>query len=556
MNFLKQAILAAVCSVNIVSVSNGQSVEADDSQINFGLIEFGQSATEQVTLTNLLDTDIDIEEIIYYEVFGSNPFVVENMPTMITASGTATFDIVYTPIHNMIHNTELIIKTSGNRGSIAIDLLGDCTYENAYYDASYNLLDEDLEEALQDIISAGFDQHSYSGARDEMFMVVDNKRVNGQGATENTLTRAYTATDAVGYTSRSNAQSSYNLNTEHTFPQGTFNQDLPMRSDLHHLVVTDVNANSTRGSFAFGNVEVSDWSEGGSLRGTNSAGTTVFEPRDAHKGLTSRAVLYFVIRYQNYGGFLTANQEEVLRDWSELYPPIQAEVKRNDDIQDYQNNRNPFTDYPQFLERIHSIRLDQDRPNVAEMHLSDTEVDYMDLVSNETATYNLVVSNSGVRFISVGNIALEGNGSDVYSLATDLPGSIIINPGESFSFEIDALAQSSSDDFSANLVFTTNAPGFSDVNIPINASGVVGIFDLAYEEKIVLAPNPFDESLRLISTSTSFDYVVMYDMMGRMCLKQDLNNNTISVSDLPAGFYQAQLVKTDGTVVVQKLIKR
>lgn len=556
MNFLKQAILTAVCSANVVSVMNAQSVEADMDQIDFGLIEYGQSATEQVTLTNLLNTEIDIEEVTYFDYYGSIPFEVQNMPSSISANGTATFDIVFTPIHNMLYNTEIVIKTSGNRGSIAIDVLGDCVYDNAYYADSYNLIDEDLEAALKEIVSDGYDSHSYDGARDEMFMIVDNQQVNGQGATQNTLTRAYLGTDAVGYTNRQNAQSSYNLNTEHTFPQGTFNQDLPMRSDLHHLFVTDVQANSTRGSFAFGNVEVSDWSEGGSQRGTNSAGTIVFEPRDGHKGLTSRAVLYFVIRYQNYGGFLTANQEEVLREWSELYPPIQAEVKRNDDIQEYQNNRNPFTDYPQLLRRIYSIRLDQDRPNIAIMNLSATEIDYMDLESNATATYTLVVTNSGERFMSIGNVEIDGNDSNVFGLSPDLPNNIIINPGESFTFDIDATATSSSDDLTANLIFTTNVPGTPEIDIPINASEVLGIFDVAYEEKIVLAPNPFDQSLRLISSNSSFDYIVMYDMMGRICLQQDFNNNTVSVSDLPAGFYQAQLVKTDGTVVVQKLIKR
>jgi endonuclease I len=556
MNFLKQALLTVICGANVVSVINAQSVEADVDQINFGLVEYGQSATEQVTLTNLLNIDIDIEEVTYFDFYGSIPFEVANMPASIAANGTATFDIVFTPIHNMMYNTEIVIKTSGNRGSIAIDVLGDCTYDNAYYADSYNLIDEDLEAALKEIVSDGYDEHGYDGARDEMFMVVDNQQVNGQGASQNTLTRAYLGTDAVGYTSRQNAQSSFSLNTEHTFPQGNFNQALPMRSDLHHLFVTDIDANSTRSNFAFGNVEVSDWSEGGSLRGTNSDGTIVFEPRDGHKGLTSRAVLYFVIRYQNYGGFLTANQEEVLREWSELYPPIQAEIKRNDDIQAYQNNRNPFTDYPQFLKRIYSIRLDQDRPNVAIMNLSAEEVDFMDLESGVTATYSLVVTNSGERFMSITNAALEGNDSNVYGLSSDLPSNIVINPGESFVFDIEATPSSTSDDLTANLVYTTNVPGNQNVEIPINASNVLGLFELAYEERIVLAPNPFDQSLRVISSNTSFDYIVMYDMMGRICLQEDLNNNHISVSELPAGFYQAQLVKTDGTVIVQKLIKR
>jgi endonuclease I len=116
------------------------------------------------------------------------------------------------------------------------------------------------------------------------------------------LTRAYLGTDAVSYVSRSDLFNNYDVNCEHTFPQGNFNQNLPMRSDIHHLFPTDVDANSTRGSLRFGNVVSGvDWSEGGSQRGLNGSGEQVFEPRDGQKGMSARGILYFLARYQNYG---------------------------------------------------------------------------------------------------------------------------------------------------------------------------------------------------------------------------------------------------------------
>ena len=42
------------------------------------------------------------------------------------------------------------------------------------------------------------------------------------------------------------------FNTEHTFPQSFFSQNLPMRSDLFHIFPTLATANSERANFPFG----------------------------------------------------------------------------------------------------------------------------------------------------------------------------------------------------------------------------------------------------------------------------------------------------------------
>ncbi len=557
MNQFYKTFIPLVLSLLFSDIAFGQAVELDNAQIDFGLHADETSTMVQVELTNLLDIEIAIESVTFFQIYGSNPFTAENVPDIIAANGSATIDVVYSPLHNIAHNSEMVVKTGGNRGAVSVDLLGDCEYLNTYYDDTHDLIDEDLKEAFQDILADGYDSHSYSGARDEMFMFTDNQAVNGQGASENTITRAYLGTDAVGYTSRSNAQTSYNLNTEHTWPQGTFNQDLPMRSDLHHLFVTDNPTNGIRGSYAFGIVENASWTDAnGSKLGTNSDNTTVFEPRDGHKGRSARGILYFVLRYENYAGYLTANQEEVLRVWSGEYVPSSVEDTRNNDLHDYQGNRNPITDYPQFADRIYSFRLEQDRPNVGVLNISHDEIDYQEIALSSTVSFNVVLTNSGERFITISNLSIEDNTSGVYVLDGSLPSNIALNPGQSVDISVTANPSNSGDDMEAMLNFTTSLAGQQDVNIPIQASIVTGLSDAVTETYSALAPNPFGTKLNIMDGSEEIESIRIYDLTGRLCVNISNPTRSIDVSDLVQGVYQAVMVDDQGQIFTQKLIKQ
>lgn len=146
----------------------------------------------------------------------------------------------------------------------------------------------------------------------------------------------------------------FHFNTEHTWPQETFDSQEPMRSDLFNLYPSDEFANAKRANYPFGFV-ISDvvWEVGGSKLGKDVNGKTVFEPRDQHKGNVARSLFYFIIRYpQNYGHFLDSVQESVLRTWNKLDLVDTREIQRNDSISLYQGKRNPFIDHPEFVDRI------------------------------------------------------------------------------------------------------------------------------------------------------------------------------------------------------------
>ncbi|MFE4664034.1 endonuclease I family protein [Streptomyces sp. NPDC056716] len=153
-------------------------------------------------------------------------------------------------------------------------------------------------------------------------------------------------------------------NREHVWAQshGDFGTAAGPGTDLHHLRPEDVQVNSTRGNKDFDNGGAAFTNSGGSLTDSNS-----FEPRDAVKGDVARMILYMAVRYEGTDGWPNLEPNDtvtngsvpyhgrlsVLKQWNEEDPPDAFEENRNDLIYtDYQGNRNPFIDHPEWVEAI------------------------------------------------------------------------------------------------------------------------------------------------------------------------------------------------------------
>ncbi|MGP3987622.1 endonuclease I family protein [Streptomyces sp. 3N207] len=155
-------------------------------------------------------------------------------------------------------------------------------------------------------------------------------------------------------------------NREHVWAKshGDFGTSTGPGTDIHHLRPTDVSVNSTRGSkdFDAGGEEV------GEAPGNYTDGDS-FEPRDEVKGDVARMILYMAVRYEGDDDFpdLEPNDKvdngsapahgrlSVLKKWNEQDPPSAFEKNRNDVIYDqFQHNRNPFVDHPEWVDAIWS----------------------------------------------------------------------------------------------------------------------------------------------------------------------------------------------------------
>ena len=189
-------------------------------------------------------------------------------------------------------------------------------------------------------------------------------------------------TDSYNYQHFSRNCGNYNsendcYNREHIFPQGFFNSQYPMRSDIHHVVPSDGYVNGRRSNYPFGEVSSATWtSNNGSKVGTNTFDTfsgTVFEPIDEFKGDIARMLFYFATRYQNdvtdsswdnhdssISNPLDGTNDQVYEDWyiKLLYkwhtndPVSTRETVRNNEAYKFQGNRNPFIDHPEFVSEI------------------------------------------------------------------------------------------------------------------------------------------------------------------------------------------------------------
>ncbi len=170
-------------------------------------------------------------------------------------------------------------------------------------------------------------------------------------------------------------------NREHSFPQSWFGGSvLPMYSDLWIIYPTDSKVNSQRGNYPYGKVGAATWTSlnGSKLGNCVSPGysSTCFEPIDGYKGDLSRSQFYVATRYFNEdaswpGGAPTAKSQllpwaaDQYLQWSIGDPVSWKERVRNAAIYEYQRNRNPFVDHPEFVIAIY------DSTNVAGVDPAD-----------------------------------------------------------------------------------------------------------------------------------------------------------------------------------------
>jgi len=181
-------------------------------------------------------------------------------------------------------------------------------------------------------------------------------------------------------------------NREHTWPNsygfpddGSSNKPY---SDCHHLFLCDIGYNNDRADLVFGDclsgctARATDVYDGQS--GVNYFRTAepvgVWETWGGRRGDCARAILYMDVRYEGDAGepdlvatddldlivsCQTGNNEPiaymgiltVLLQWHEEDPVDDRERHRNDVVFQYQHNRNPFIDHPEWVDLLYGDGL-------------------------------------------------------------------------------------------------------------------------------------------------------------------------------------------------------
>lgn len=164
------------------------------------------------------------------------------------------------------------------------------------------------------------------------------------------------------------------LNREHSLPKSWWggSTDVPAYIDLNHLYPADGPANQAKSNYPLG--EVSRTSNikfqngvstvGYPVSGQGGGAQYVYEPADEYKGDFARTYFYMATCYQNltwkYTWMLQQNDYPTLSTWAVNLllkwhredPVSQKETDRNDVVYGFQNNRNPFIDFPDLAEYI------------------------------------------------------------------------------------------------------------------------------------------------------------------------------------------------------------
>lgn len=522
---LKLLSLLALITVQV----SAQNIELVSDSLLFGNATELTAATADFTVYNPSIYPIEVTDIDLFEIYGDAPFTSMDTAFIIIPKDSHTVTVTFLPEHNILHDMALVIKTKSGFGHKAVQLMGQGKYSIGYYSTTENQSEQNLKNALNARLAQGYNQLSYNVARDNMYANIDNI---------STLVECvYTGRTAM-FSTRSGANAN-SFNTEHTFPQGFFSQALPMRSDIHHLFPTDVSANSTRSNNPFGLVSNPSWQQGGS----KSNGST-FEPRDVHKGTCARAMMYFVIRYQDYSNHF-APQETTLRNWHKQYPPSQRDKTRNIAINAVQGNRNPFVDYPQFEERITNFVSTSVAPNKHSLYRSDDTIRLAQGASG-VQHYDYVFYNTGNVDVTLNNFVFSN--SD-FNLAAGSPSSYTLAPGESKTIEISFIASNSYQ--GEAMTFVTDLPGQTNQTVYIESGNNFSIKE-AHSLNWRVYPNPAVDLITVDLENTGNFELRLTDLTGRK-IKTISNERTLDVSKITSGVYLLTILTDDGRQASQKV---
>lgn len=175
------------------------------------------------------------------------------------------------------------------------------------------------------------------------------------------------------------AFSANRMQREHAVPKSWWKRGgdveyTPAYSDMWNLYPSDASANQAKSNYPFGETRSTKFDNGVTKVGAPKAGfgggaSTVFEPADEYKGDFARAIFYMATVYDDltwvYDYMFVSNTfptllpwaTNMLLQWSRMDPVSQKEIDRNDYVEQYQGNRNPFVDFPNLAEYIWGVSV-------------------------------------------------------------------------------------------------------------------------------------------------------------------------------------------------------
>lgn len=269
------------------------------------------------TATDDVDGDIPCTYDGYVDMSTAGNYIVTYYA--IDSAGNETFYPV----------TYIIVDPSNPDGDIEL---------SAYYASASGLTGNALLLELRSIINTGLVRVSYGDSR-YILDETDRDPLNS-----NNVILVYLGTSVSGIW-----DGGATWNREHVWPQSLMmtttltNTSKNIGSDLHNLKPANPNENSSRNNRYYDDPAVPGVS---------------YLPRAEVRGDLARILFYMVVMY-DYLELINSTPTlyqmamlDMLLQWHIDDPVDDFERNRNDVIFSYQHNRNPFIDYPQFVDEI------------------------------------------------------------------------------------------------------------------------------------------------------------------------------------------------------------
>ncbi len=249
-----------------------------------------------------------------------------------------------------------------------------------YYDSAAGKTGESLKTALHSIIN-GHTRFPYTSSSTDVWDILKN--IDEDPANPENVILVYTGrSQDKDLNSSVNSSNPDYWNREHTWPKshGFPNESDTAYTDVHHLRPEDASVNSSRSDKDFGNGGVAH-SEATECNYTS----TTWEVRDEMKGDIARSMFYMTTRYESAADYDLELRELIptsgpalgilsdLLQWHQNDPLSATETARNEKIYtQYQHNRNPFIDHPEWVAEIWGSYGDKNEPTAHPLNLQIT----------------------------------------------------------------------------------------------------------------------------------------------------------------------------------------
>ena len=369
---MKNKKLLALCLMGLLFSCNSQKVVSSVSpSIGSEEIINSQSSLEGGSITSNENVTSDGNKT-------STVIVSSNQGT--TSSGGTTANVTSSLTSGNSHVSSVISSTTTSNTSVSTDYSSD--YDGYYKSITSSMTggtNGTLRQALTELIDNP-KVYKYSGSNsDELGYLLSTTDVDKDGKMV-----LFYSQDKI------TPEKADRWNREHVWPQslsgGLYGTSGP-GADMHHIRPTATNTNSNRGNLKYGNVNHSSAKEShNTTYGTNTLSGWYeggyFEPLDTVKGDAARICLYMYTCYYASGKLKlnnVAKDIKTLVEWSNLDLPSEQEKIRNEKVYILQENRNPYIDHPEWVNKIFG-----DGSSVVPPSTSSSEV----ITSNEVTSSN------------------------------------------------------------------------------------------------------------------------------------------------------------------------